>query len=158
MTLIELMVVTVVLTMIASLGLPAIKSFFDRKNIEAIAPLFERSIKLARVEASQRSVDIRIKTNSNTKDWSQGWYMEYTDPADNTNSIVLRRFDAIQDGITFTSDTFDNNTILTFAPTGQASLSGAFEVFAPPCVDGQGFELDLLLSGIIKKSFITCPN
>lgn len=158
MTLIELMIATVILAIIVSAGLPAMKDFFNRKNIEAIAPFFERTIKLARVEASQRGVNVRVIPSSLTKDWSQGWYMEYTDPADSTKVIVLRQFDAIQDGITFTSDKFDNTTTLTFAPTGQAVLSGAFKVFSPPCVNNTGFDLNLLLSGIIKKSLITCPN
>lgn len=155
MTLVELMITMIILAMIASAGIPAMTDFFTRKSVESISPFFERTIRLARVEASQRSVDVRIRPTSTTKDWSQGWYIEFTDPSDN-NIKVIKQFDAIQSGITFTSD-FDDSDVLTIKPTGQADVGGEFLLFTPPCVDGNGFSLDLLLSGIIKKGLITCP-
>jgi|GEM_PF-2563019 len=157
MTLVELMVSMIILGLITSAGLPAMKDFFDRKNIDAIAPFFERTIKLARVEASHRNVDVRVRPSSGNDDWSQGWFIEYTDPTDSTVKIIIKRFDAIQSGITFSSPTFDDTTAgqLTISPTGQ-STGGAFELYVAPCVAGDGYELNLLLSGTIKQGLITC--
>lgn len=155
MTLVELMIAMIILGIIASAGIPAMSDFFTRKNIEAIAPFFERSIKLARVEASQRRVNVRVRPTSTTKDWSQGWYLEYTDPSDNSVNLI-KRFDAIEGGITFTSDDFDDSSQLIISPTGQANASGVFELYVPECVVGQGYELTMLLSGFIKKGLITC--
>lgn len=156
MTFIELMVTVSVFAIIASVALPSMTEFFSRNSIDAIGPFFERTIKLARVEASQRSVDVRIRPTSTTKDWSQGWFLEFSDPDDNNTVKVIKVFDAIDSRLTFTSNTFNDTTQLTISPTGQTNTTGRFDLYAAPCVVGEGFEFNLFLSGIMNKGLITC--
>jgi type IV fimbrial biogenesis protein FimT len=159
MTFIELIITMSIFAIITSIALPSMTDFFSRKSIEAIGPFFERTIKLARVEASQRSVDVRVRPTSGTDDWSQGWYIEFTDASDGNKIKIIKTFDALEGTITFTSNTFDDTTQLTISPTGQTNTTGRFDLYHAPCVAGEGFEFNLFLSGIMNKGLITCnPN
>lgn len=155
MTLIELMVATVILSIIVSVALPSMRDIFSRKSAESISTLFERSIKLARAEATQRSVNVAVKPTSNTNSWSQGWRIEYTDATGNPQLIKL--FDALPNSPVFTSDTFNKDTDLIILPTGQVQTPGNFDLYYPGCTGNERYGFQLLLSGIISKGISACP-
>lgn len=155
MTIIELMITMVILGIITSVALPAMRDIMTHKNTETIGPLFERSVKLARVEAIQRSVNVRIKPTSNTSDWSQGWFIEFTDSANNTQ--LIKRFDALPGNVVFTSDTFNAGTDLVIEATGQIVTPGNFTLFYPGCIGDDVYGFQLLLSGSVLKGVTACP-
>lgn len=149
LTLIELMITAIILAIIAGVGVPAMLDFFNRHSAANVVPLFDRTVKLARVEASQRSVNVFIKPTSNSDDWSQGWFIE--DAND-----VIRRFDALPGSPVFTSDTFDGSTDITIDPTGQALTTGDFDLYYAGCKGNNKYKLSLLISGLVQKERVAC--
>lgn len=157
-TLIELMVSLAILAAIISVATPSFKSMLENHNVPAIAKTFEKSIKLARTEAINRNTTVDVRSTSGTTDWSQGWYIEFTDDKDNVH--LIRRFEALQGNPTFTSTVFDDATRLQILSSGQAySLAGggvSFNLFyADNCAAGS-FSFTLLNSGIVKKQDREC--
>ena len=155
MALIELMIATVILAIITSVAMPSMRDMFTRKSVQSITTIFERSIKLARVEATQRSINITVKPTSNTNDWAQGWRIEYTDTDGNLQ--IIKQFDALSNGAIFTSNTFNAGTDLVILPTGQAQTIGTFQLFYPQCTGNGLVNFTLLLSGIVRKGVAACP-
>lgn len=154
MTLIELMVATVILAIIASVALPAMRDLFTRKSAQSISTFFERSIKMARVEATQRSSTVRVKPTSNTNDWSQGWFIEYTDV---DGPKVIKRFDALPNNPVFTIKSTESNIEIEIKATGQVNTPGDFDLYYPGCTGNERYNLQVLLSGLISKGVTACP-
>ncbi len=155
LTLIELMVTTVILAVVTSAAVPAMKDLFERKSVFAIGDIFIKSIKLARVEAIQRGKTIRVKTTTGTGDWSQGWSIEFTD--DNNIIQTVRSFPPLPSNPNFTSNEYDGSPDLTILPTGQVSSIGTFDLFYPTCVGNQRLGFNVLLSGLIQRGLTACP-
>jgi type IV fimbrial biogenesis protein FimT len=156
LTLIELMVTTIILVIMASVAVPSMKSFLDRGNFSVIGPIFEKSVKLARTEAIQSSQTVRISPSSGSNDWSQGWSISLVTGPNPTDLQLIRTFDEMPGDAIFTSDTFDGNTVLDILPTGQAAIIGNFSLNKAGCV-GDIYTYNLLLSGIINRSVNPCP-
>lgn len=162
-TLIELMATSIVLVAIVIVAVPSMKSFLDRNKLKVVGPILEKSIKLARSEAIQRTQIIRLTPTSGTKDWSQGWSIELINGPDDLK--LLHKFDALPGDSVFTSDTFDANTPLDILPNGQAAIIGDFtfhrrgtnDVDGNPTCEGQEYTYALLLSGLINRSVAPCP-
>ncbi len=155
MTLIELMASMVVLSILVTVAVPAMKSLFERKNIDEVGKFFERSIKLARTEAINRSAVVRIQPTSGSRDWSQGWFIEYT-KADGS-AEVIRTFPALSGNPTFDSPTFDGTTVFEILPNGQARTLGSFNLFSPSTCTIGSTTYQVLLSGILQKGLAACP-
>ncbi len=159
MTLIELMVSMVILTIMMSMAVPAMKGLFERNNVSAVGTFFERTIKLARTEALNRSAVVRIQPTSASRDWSKGWYLEYTkldDDGITTTNEVIRTFPALSGNLPFDSPTFNGSTLFEILPNGQVRTLGTFNLFAPSnCVTG-ATTYQVLLSGALIKGAATC--
>jgi len=146
----------VVLAIMVSVAVPAMKSLFERKNVDEVGKFFERSIKLARTEAINRSAVVRIKPTSGSRDWSLGWFIEYT-KADGS-AEVIRTFPALSGELTFDSPTYDGSTVFEILPNGQARTLGAFNLFSPStCATRGSTTYQVLLSGILQKGAAACP-
>lgn len=155
MTLIELMIATIILAILASAAVPAMKNLFERKSVFAIGDLFVKSIKLARVEAIQRGRTVRVKTTSGTGDWSQGWFIEFTDA--NNNIQTIRTFPALPSSPNFTSDEYDGTPNLVILPTGQVSSVGSLDLYYDDCINDQRLGFNILLSGLVQRGVSACP-
>ncbi len=154
MTLIELMVSMVVLVMLVSVAVPTMKGLFERKNVVAVGTFFERTIRLARTEALNRSAVVRIQPTSASRDWSKGWYLEYT--KSDASVEVIRTFPALSGNLPFDSPTFNGSTLFEILPNGQVRTLGTFNLFAPSaCVIG-ATTYQVLLSGALVKGAATC--
>jgi prepilin-type N-terminal cleavage/methylation domain-containing protein len=158
LTLIELMVTTIILVIMASVAVPSMKSFLDRGNRGTIGPIFEQSVKLARSEAIQRSQTVSITPISGTSDWAQGWRIE---TMDNTTTpatpILIRIINNLPGNFTFTGSL----TSFSIRATGQANAIGSFTLSLPTanntgCI-GNIDTYNLLLSGLLSRSVTKCP-
>lgn len=165
LTLIELMVATIIFAIMASVAVPAMKSFLDRNNLKVVGPALDKSMKLARSEAVQRTQIIRLTPATGTKDWSQGWSISLVTGPDPDEIELIRKFDALPGDSVFTSNTFDGDTPLDILPNGQAAIIGDF-VFhqkgandedGNPSCKGQKYTYSVLLSGLISRSVAPCP-
>lgn len=156
LTLIELMVSTIILTIMVAAAAPSMKSFFDRGNISVVGPIFEKTIKLARSEAIQRSQTVRISPISGSSNWANGWRIDLVTGPNPTDVSLVRTFDALPGSSVFSSAVFDGNTSLDILPNGQAATLGNFELSQSGCVGGKKYIYSLLLSGILDRSVITC--
>ncbi|MEH6344909.1 MAG: GspH/FimT family pseudopilin [Bermanella sp.] len=154
-TLIELMATTAIFAIIVSVAVPSFRDMFEKQNIPGVARQFENSIKLARTEAINRNTTIDIRPTSGTTDWSQGWYLEYTDADDNTE--LIREFEAIEGSPTFTSTVFDDDTRLQILSNGQAETIGNFNLVYPNNCNAGSFTFQLLNSGLLRKVADICP-
>lgn len=156
LTLIELMIATIILTIMVSVAVPSMKSFLDRGNFSVIGPLFEKTVKLARTEAVQRTQTIRISPNSGNSDWSQGWSIYLVTGPSSSDVQLIRTFDAVPGDAVFTSATFDGSTNLDILPNGQAALIGSLTLNKAGCI-GDIHTYNILLSGIVNRSVTPCP-
>ncbi len=154
-TLIELMTTMAILAIIVSYAAPSFKGMFEQKNIPGIARQFENSIKLARTEAINRNTTIEIRSTSGTTDWSQGWYLEFTNPDDKIE--LIRHFEALQGSPTFISTVFDDETRLQILSNGQAQTLGNFSLSYPNNCEAGSYTFQLLSSGLLRKQVIECP-
>lgn len=157
MTLIELMVAITLLVILVGIAVPSMKSFLDNKNLSVVGPIFEKSMQLARSETIQRSRTIRVSPTSGTGDWSQGWRIEAVNGPNPADLELIRIFDALPGNPIFTSATFNGVTLLEFLPNGQASTLGSFTLHYADCSGGKGYNYDLLVSGVLKRSDAACP-
>ncbi len=156
MTLIELMIATIILAILASVAVPSMKSLFERKSVFAIGDLFVKSVKLARLEAIQRGRTVRVITTSGTGDWSLGWSIEFTDDAGVIQPI--RSFPELPSSPVFTSNEYDGTPVLTILPTGQVATVGSFDLYYADCVGDQRLGFNILLSGLVQKGVSSCPS
>lgn len=160
MTLIELMIVTIILVILSTVGVPLMKSFIDNNNLKAFKSTFEKTLTQARAEAVQRGQIVRITPISSSdpdspNDWSKGWSIHLVDPVTNTLELI-RTFDSPGQELVFTSDDFGSTTPLEFKPTGQANQSGSFTMNQKDCSGGKRFMFTMLLSGSINRGIVTC--
>jgi prepilin-type N-terminal cleavage/methylation domain-containing protein len=155
MTLIELTATTVILVAIASAAVPSMRGLFERKNVPAIAEFFSKSVKLARVEAIQRSVTVRVIPLSGTGDWAEGWNIVFTDIAGNDN--IIRTFPALSGNPIFTSESYDADNDLSILPTGQVLTPGTLIVRQTGCSGDEALSINILLSGLVQKQVSACP-
>jgi type IV fimbrial biogenesis protein FimT len=156
LTLIELMAVTVILIVMVGMAVPGMQSLFDRKNLSVVGPIFEKTIKLARSEAVQRTQVVRIIPTSGSNDWSQGWSINLVNGPNPGDLQLIRTFDALPGSTVFTSDTFDGSTPFDILPNGQASLPSRFTLNEEGCTSNI-YTYDVLLSGILDRDVNPCP-
>ena len=155
MSLIELMVATVILAVIASTAIPSLRSLFGRHNLKSVSEIFEQSIQLARAEAIQRSATVRVSPET-ANDWSSGWKLEFTNPATGADEII-RVFSELPDNPSFTSEEFSVANPLAILPNGQANQLGRFSLFYVDCNgSNKRFDYQILLSGVMKKTISEC--
>jgi type IV fimbrial biogenesis protein FimT len=155
MTFIELMIVTVILAVLASTGVPALQSLFERRNVFAIGDFFVKTMKLARLEAIQRGEDITVVSTTGTDDWSQGWTIQYTDDDDEIQ--IISTYPSLRNGPVFTSSEFNDSVGVTIRPTGQVVSPGSFELFYVGCEGEQILNYEVFVSGILQKGVSVCP-
>mgnify|MGYP000523284009 CR=1 FL=1 len=157
-TLIELMVTTIILTIIISVGVPGLRSLFTKQNIHSTGTLFARSIQFARTEAIKKGVNIDVIPVSGTADWSQGWTVEDLTTPD--IHPLIRVFEDLPGSPTFTSTLRDGaaatTTTLVLKPNGQSETTGSFTMFYPDCSGNNVLTYTLLISGVLKKTVSRC--
>ncbi len=154
-TLIELMVTTIILIIIVSVGVPGLRSLLTKHNIQSSGTLFAKSIQFARTEAIKLGIPIHVRPVSNSTDWSQGWIVE--DPTDPTPAI--RKFEGLPGSPTFTS-TLLNGAVATSTfvifPNGQAQTTGSFQMSYADCTGNNVLTYTALISGVLKKTVSGC--
>ncbi|GAA6135878.1 hypothetical protein NBRC116188_26680 [Oceaniserpentilla sp. 4NH20-0058] len=157
LTLIELMVSMLILTIILSAGVPSLKSFLDNKQLSVVGPIFEKTLRLARTEARKGNQNIRISPIGDGKDWSNGWLIQRVIDAENNVVELIRRFEALPGNPSFTSEQFSqDNPIELRSTSGQAESIGELELTLNGCPDNVKFTYRLLLSGHVTRSTGTC--
>lgn len=154
LTLIELMVATVILAILASAAAPTMKSLFERNTISSSGDFFVKSIKLARLEAIQRGRTVDVIPTSGTSDWSQGWSIIADD--DGGTPQTIRDFPALSGNPVFSSTVYGNGQTLSILPTGQVSVLGSFELFYSDCTGQNKYTFNVLLSGLIQRGISSC--
>ncbi len=159
MTLIELMISVTVLAILVTVAVPSMNGLFERKNVTDVGKVFERSLSLAKSEASERGVIVRIRPTSGSGDWSQGWYLERTIAATDTTPAyvqLIRQFPALTGNPTFISTTFNDATQLEIFPDRQTRTPGTFVLSYPTnCSAGQ-ITYTLLINGHLQKRVTGC--
>lgn len=151
MTLIEIMVVLVIMGIIASFAVPSWRGQMSQKNLDGMAKVFEQSIRLARAEAIQRNVEVRIRPIAAGSDWSNGWRIEFTNAA-NANEII-RQFEPQSSNLVLSSATFNSSSPMTFSPSGAVNTTGFLNMLYSNCADSKKmFIYNMLASGIMQRT------
>ncbi len=156
-TLIELMVTTIILVILLSVGIPSLRGTLTQHNIHSVATFFAKSVQLARTEAIKRGAIVRVRPTSGTTDWSQGWFIEFADTP--TTFETIRTFEALPSSPTFTSTLLNGaaatNTLVIF-PDGYAQTTGTFQMRYDDCVGNNVINYTLFISGVLKKGVTGC--
>lgn len=155
-TLLELLVTLSISAIALSVAIPSFVSLMDRKSIQSVSPLFERSIKYARSEAIQRGQNVQVLPLITGNDWAKGWTVESVSN-DGLSFDTLRNFEALPGSPVFTSDDFDTTTPLVIRPSGEAEVTGNFNLNYPHCTGDEKINYQVLISGLLKKSLTACP-
>ncbi len=156
-TLIELMVSTIILIIIVSVGVPGLRSLLTKHNIQSSGMLFAKSIQFARTEAIKKGVNIDVTPVSNSTDWSLGWeVVDSTTP----DAPPIRTFEALPGSPTFTSTLLDGAAVTTITlvlkPNGQSETTGSFQMSYADCTGNNVLTYTLLISGVLKKTVSGC--
>ena len=160
-TLIELMVTTVILIILLSVGVPGLRSLLTKHNIHSVAPFFAKSVQLARTDAIKRGAIVQVRPTSGSSntdnDWSQGWLIEFANTP--TTFQTIRTFEALPGSPTFTSTLLNGaaatNTLVIF-PDGYAQTTGTFQMRYDDCVGNNVINYTLFISGVLKKGVAGC--
>ena len=151
LTIVELMMVILILSIMATAAVPAMQSLFGTKSVHAVGKSFYQSIQLARSEAIQRSTTVSVSPLVAGNNWATGWALEYTDGDGNVQTI--RTYPAIEAAPTFTSATFTSTNPIQIFPNGQASQTGSITLSSSGFTETPvTVTYDLQLSGLLKKT------
>ncbi len=156
-TLIELMVATIILVILLSVGVPGLQSLLTTHNIQSVSPFFTKSIQLARTEAIQRGATVQVRPVSGNTDWSQGWLIEFADTP--TTFQPIRTFEALPGSPTFTSTLLNGATAtntLVILPSGHTPITGTFQMFYEDCVGNNVINYTIFISGVLKREVAGC--
>lgn len=122
-TLIELMIATVIIGIVATMAVPRVQKAFERMEFKSTHQSLNSSIKLARSMAITSktpygiNVNVEAKTVTLFKDMTAGGY-NFTDGID---SVV--RIDSMPNHVSYLASDFEGNTML-FEPNGSADFVG----------------------------------
>lgn len=156
-TLIELMIVTIIFAIIAAAAVPSFQSMFGRKNLESVGKQFQLSLRMARAEASQRGVPVRVRPSEASDNWADGWQLYFINASGDEE--IIRQFSEIPSSATFTSDRFNRGDPLIILPNGQATNVGSFTLGYNNCKDAphdRGYQV--LISGLVNTSKLACDR
>ena len=115
-TLVELMITLVVLGLIATLAVPSMTSFFDKRRVIEAAEDLYANVQIARTEAIKRSDSVYMRFNSAGSSWQYGLSqndlcdLTKTDPTEasaNACVLVVDDGDGVIDDGTATIDSAD---------------------------------------------------
>lgn len=123
-TLVEMLVVTVLMAILAALALPGFRDLIENYRVERMASALAASISHARSEAVRRgrTVSIRKGVACSDKDWSCGWDTLVIDGA--TTEILQQQ--GSDSGVVAERSAAGG---LSFDATGHASASAGFRFF-----------------------------
>lgn len=140
-TLIELMVTVAILSIIVSMGVPALQGFIESSRLRSATHDLYSDLQLARLEAIRRNQRVTVcKANealtqcNNTSAWHGGWLVFIdaqpgTSPAVENATDILRTHAALNGSIRIFGNGGANGTAIyvSFAPDGTSKqLNGAF--------------------------------
>ncbi len=160
LTLIELMITLVVISIIAAFAAPSFKNSIERNRVSASLQELGASIKYARSEAVKRSSSVTICASSNqtscTGTWSQGWIVfKDVDAAgdfDAGTDELLRVQGAVTDGHILSFDGV-TGTYVTFSSRGYtAGQNGTFKLCNKDKVAAQARGMVLQATGSLRYS------
>lgn len=133
MTLVELMVALVVLTILASVALPSLATLHSAYRADAKIREIETAIKLARSYAISYGVRVTVcplENNCCTSDWNKG-FSSFTDTGNTNcldgNDIIIQTFPALEPGDTLKY----SRRSLRFTRDGLASGTNGTFKFCP---------------------------
>jgi len=150
LSLLELMIATLILVILTTVAIPSLKGFMGGKSIESIAKVFEQSIRSARSQAADRNTSIRVRPILNGSNWNEGFQLEFTNAANNTE--IINQVEIRSNELQLTSPLFSSATPLTFDPSGTAIQTGSFTMKFSDCSDSSKvFTYTILTSGLMKK-------
>ena len=127
-TLIELLVTVAVVSILLAVGVPEFKRMTENNRMVAAINRMAGDLNLARSEAVKQGRSVTLcasadgATCSGNTDWSNGWIVfldqNRNGSVDGTDALISRQ-GALPAGLQLRATQFDDNTIITFLPTGR---------------------------------------
>jgi type IV fimbrial biogenesis protein FimT len=178
-TLIELLIVIIVISLIAAVGIPTYRSFSQNSKSELIATILQSSIQLARSEAMARNRTVTICSINSTQNgcdttagnWTTGWtngWLIYEDV--NTNSsydsgtdTLMKVFQPYGQGsveLVVKNSSATAIGAISFNSSGfpaTASQGATFAITPTGCTGNNKRTLTLNSSGYIQLATAACP-
>ncbi|MDP6376823.1 MAG: GspH/FimT family pseudopilin [Kiritimatiellia bacterium] len=151
MTLLELIVAIIMLSVILAIGVPAFTSVIQDSRVESESARLIANLNIARLEASSRARVITMARNSVVaRDWSGGWGT-YTDADAGGNTTralgntLLRDTEPAAAGVNITTSA-SGNTWISFQANGMQNEGGDTVVIAICDERGKQSGRDLMIN------------
>ena len=136
-TLIELMIVLVIISVIVSLGAPALSETVKRNQLQTQANRILSTLTLTRSEAVKRNQAVSICRSSDgascTGDWGDGWIVFTNIDSDDTVDIgvdtVIRVYSGLKSNYTL-SGAVSADTLTYYADGSYAGDAGSIDICA----------------------------
>lgn len=163
LTLVELMVAVVVISLLLALAVPRWGAFVARNRVIAASNAFQGTLRLARTTAIERSTNVVVCASNASgtacgNDWTQGWLV-FLDPKNNGLITDAQQRVRVQGALPGSLRFRTDPALLRFhfAGTGFPSNTTTFVLYSDPC-QGQGARLIALSpSGKSSVAVSSCP-
>ncbi|WP_455367019.1 GspH/FimT family pseudopilin [Kaarinaea lacus] len=142
-TLVELTIALAVLAIIATLAVPAMTSFFDKRRVIEAAEDLYANVQLARTEAIARSRPVYIRFNSSGSSWQYGisqiedCNLAKTDPTEANASACVLVVDDGDGNIDDGTATIDSADVVLHRYTNNHYTDVSMTLTAMPNVENQ---------------------
>jgi type IV fimbrial biogenesis protein FimT len=138
-SLLELMIVVAILSIVATLGTPALQDIVRKNQLRTLADTTIAMLNLARSEAVSRNTPVSLCHTSNntscTGAWNTSWsgaWLIFTDPDQDgvvdTGETIVRVFEGLPGGYTAQSDI--TSAGITYRADGSIKTSGELRICA----------------------------
>ncbi len=160
-TIIELMIVVVIVTIVATLAVPAFDTFIKANRMRASEGELVTAFQFARAEAVRRGSTVNLDaTGSNaSNEWGSGLTVWFDADDDDTldNGEELRVLGSFHSSMTL--DGTNGITSIGFRPTGLTDMAGTLTItVCDDRVGETGRQLSILTTGVVSaNSTFTCP-
>jgi type IV fimbrial biogenesis protein FimT len=157
-TLIELLVTLVVLSILITIGVPSFQDFMRSSRLSSVTNELSSALNIARSEAVRRGKKITVcmsdaNQSSPTCDgtsWAQGWLVFAGDVGDETTASNLIKVGQINgDGVVITTA----NDSVSFSANGVGSGDDDFSI----CIGDKNRLVKIGTTGRISVSTSSCP-
>lgn len=153
-TLLELMTTLAVAAILVVVGVPGFVAFLQNTRATSHTNDLVTALNLARSEATQRGIVIRVCSSANgtacsgSSDWSTGWIVLTPDDE------VLRSWPERTGGAAVLSANVNN---VQFQPRGSVAAAGTlFQIRVPDCTGNQGRNVRVNVPGRVSVSRVDC--
>jgi len=147
-SLVELMIVVMIASVIATIGVPAMTETVKNNRVRAQADRILATLNLTRSEAVKRNLPVSICRSSNgtscTGNWVDGWIVFTNTDGDNTVDVgvdeVIRVFEGLNVGYTL-GGTITADVLTYFGDGSYAGGAGIINICSPDAIPSQGWRL-----------------